>query len=91
MCHRSDRGWLKPSDAAKYAGVSLKVFRRWMRNGLKPASVQVGERQRKRGEVEPIYRHFIHYDDVDEWMEKHRQGDSPEEQLAKELLEGILK
>jgi hypothetical protein len=29
----SRRGWLRPSQAAIYCGVSLKVFRRWLKSG----------------------------------------------------------
>lgn len=84
----TNRGWLKPSQAAKYAGVSLKVFRGWMRNALRPVQIRVGERKSKNGKVEPIYRFFIHYDDIDSFMEQHRQTDTVGK-IADELVEGL--
>ena len=31
----SRRGWVKPKKGAEYAAVSLKVFYRWLRDGLR--------------------------------------------------------
>ena len=31
----SKRGWVKPKKGAEYAAVSLKVFYRWLRDGLR--------------------------------------------------------
>ena len=66
----------------------MKVFRGWMRNGLRPAQIKVGERKAKNGKVEPMYRFFIHYDDIDSFMEQHRLTDTLE-QIAGELVEGL--
>ena len=86
---RTARGWLKPAQAAKYAGVSLKVFRRWMKeDGLSAAKVKVGKRTLKDGAIEPIYRYFLHYDDVDTFMEQHRE-DAATKAMARELTEGL--
>jgi hypothetical protein len=59
-----------------------------MRNGLRPAQIKVGERKANNGKVEPMYRFFIHYDDIDSFMEQHRQTDTLE-QIAGELVEGL--
>lgn len=39
---RTNRGWLKPSAGAKYAGVDLRVFRRWLKNGLRHVQLENG-------------------------------------------------
>jgi len=86
---RTTRGWIKPSQGAKYAGVSLKVFRRWLQHGLSPVSIEVGERKRKEGEIEKIHRQFVHYDDIDQFMEQHRVSDTSTTELAESLTEGL--
>jgi len=73
---KTSRGWIKPSRGAKYAGVSLKVFRRWIASGeLSYVELDSGH-----------YR--IHYDDIDHFMEKRRAGRSVED-LAEELVQEL--
>lgn len=69
------RGWLKPKKAAGYAGVSLKVFYGWMKNGLRHARLENG-------------RILIKYDWVDEFLEGFEAKDLPQE-LVEELVEGL--
>ena len=70
------RGWIKPSQGAQYAGVSLKVFRRWLASGeLSYVKLDNGH-----------YR--LHYDDIDHFMEKQRVSKEAEN-LADELVEGM--
>lgn len=38
----TNRGWVKPSKGAEYSGVSLKVFRRWLKDGLKRSRLANG-------------------------------------------------
>ncbi len=83
------RGWVKPSKGAKYAGVSLKIFRRWLQHGLSPVSIEVGERKGKDGEIEKIHRQFVHYDDIDRFMEQHRVSDTSTMEFVDELTEGL--
>lgn len=83
------RGWIKPSQGARYVGVSLKVFRRWLRDGLSHVSIEVGERKRRDGEIERIHRQFVHYDDLDRFMEKHRVSDTSIRDIAEELTEEL--
>lgn len=84
------RGWIKPKGGAKYGGgVSLRVFRRWLREGLPHVRKQVGERKKKGGGVEPVYRIFVRYDDIDAWMEQDRVTDTSTTDLADELTRGL--
>jgi hypothetical protein len=67
----------------------LRVFRRWLREGLPHVRKQVGERKKKDGVVEPVYRIFIHFDDIDAWMEQDRVIDTSTMDLAEELTGGL--
>jgi excisionase family DNA binding protein len=76
ITRRTTRGWIKPREGAKYASVSLKVFRRWLTKGELP-------------HVELDSGHYrVHYDDIDHFMEKQRAS-RKEGDLADELVEGI--
>jgi excisionase family DNA binding protein len=35
-------GWLKVADAAKYAGVSIRTFREWLKDGLERVKLPSG-------------------------------------------------
>ena len=35
-------GWCKPKNAAAYAGVTLKTFRSWLKDGLKHSRLKSG-------------------------------------------------
>jgi hypothetical protein len=51
----TDRGWTKPSKAAKYAGVSSKVFYGWLKDGLRHTKLPTG-------------RILVQYDAIDEYL-----------------------
>ena len=70
------RGWLKPKKGAEYAGgVSLKVFRGWMKNGLRHVRLDNG-------------RILTKYDWIDEFLEGF-EAENPSQNLIDELVEGI--
>jgi predicted site-specific integrase-resolvase len=69
------RGWLKPKKGAQYAGVSLKIFRGWMKTGLRHVRLENG-------------RILTKYDWIDEFLESF-ETKNPSQELAEELVEGI--
>jgi hypothetical protein len=52
-------------------------------------SIEVGERRRKDGEIEKIHRQFVHYDDIDRFMEQHRISEISTTEIVDELVEGL--
>jgi hypothetical protein len=58
----SKRGWTKPGKAAKYAGVSLKVFYGWLKDGLTHSKLSSG-------------RILVQYDAVDIYLGKYEVTD----------------
>jgi predicted site-specific integrase-resolvase len=72
--HKS-RGWLKPSEASQYSGVSLKVFRSWLKAGLKHSRL-------------PNRRILVSISAIDEFLNSF-EVQSTTSQAATELLEGL--
>ena len=70
------RGWVKPSEGAKYASVSLKTFRGWLKNGLRHVRLDNG-------------RILISYDWIDEYLLKFEAKDKEFEAMADELIQGL--
>jgi len=69
------RGWLKPSQAAKYAAVSVKVFRRWLANGLRHSRLPNG-------------RILVSVAAIDEYLQRFEVKNEAKE-MAAELTEGL--
>ncbi len=69
------QGWLKPSEAARYSGVSLKVFRSWLKGGLRHSRLPSG-------------RILISIFAIDEFLNSF-EVQSTTSQAATELLEGL--
>jgi hypothetical protein len=69
------RGWFKPSEAAEYSGVSLKVFRSWLNDGLRHSRLPNG-------------RILISLCAIDEFLNSF-EVKSTTSQAATELLEGL--
>ena len=70
---KSRRGWLKPSAGAQYTGVSLKVFRRWLKSGaLRHVRLDSG-------------RILIKLDWVDQYLLEYEVKDDTD-QIADEIL-----
>ncbi len=70
------RGWLKPSQAAKYAAVSVKVFRRWLADGLRHSRL-------------PNDRILVSVAAIDEYLQGFEVKDDKAKQMADELTEGL--
>ena len=73
---KTNRGWVKPSVGANYAGVSLKVFRRWLANGLRHTRLEND-------------RILTSYTWIDEYLMKREVRDDKAKHLAGELIEGL--
>lgn len=73
---RTNRGWVKPSVGAKYSGVSLKVFRRWLANGLRHTRLENG-------------RILTSYQWIDEYLLRREVRDDRAKRIADELTEGL--
>lgn len=72
---RTNKGWCRPSVGAKYAGVSVKVFRRWLKSGLDHS-------------VLPNGRKLAKYEAIDRYLEQFRVEDSAK-RVADELVERL--
>jgi hypothetical protein len=59
----SKRGWCKPSQGAKYASVSSKVFYGWLKDGLRHSRLANG-------------RILTTYDAIDEFLERFEVTDT---------------
>ena len=70
---KSKRGWEKPSVAAKYSGVSLKVFRGWMKHHGLPHSKL------------PNGRILLSLDDVDIFLRKFQVTNRVVDELLKDF------
>jgi len=68
------RGWCKPKQAAKYAGISERTIRDWLKVGL-PHS-RVG------GCV------LVKFSDIDTFLGDHRVQDKAIDRIVNEALEG---
>lgn len=68
--NESSRGWLKPSAAALYAGVSLKVFRRWLKNGLRHVQLESGRILTNYGFIDEYLLSYEVKNDVDEIVDE---------------------
>ena len=67
------QGWCKPSRAARYAGVSVKTFRRWLGAGLRHVRLENG-------------RILTKFSFVDEYLLRYEVED-PVAGLVDEILE----
>lgn len=70
---KSRRGWVKPSVAAKYSGVSLKVFRGWLKNNGLPHSRL------------PNGRILVSLDDVDIYLRKFQITSNQADEILKDF------
>ena len=70
---KSPRGWVKPSVGAKYSGVSLKVFRGWMKHHGLPHSKL------------PNGRILLSLDDVDIFLRKFQVTNRVIDELLKDF------
>jgi predicted site-specific integrase-resolvase len=68
-------GWCRPSQAAKYAGVSVKQFRGWMKNGLRYVELPNG-------------RQFTKFYWIDAHLEQFEVKNEAK-QMAEELVQDL--
>lgn len=67
------RGYTKAKQAAKYAGVSERTFRDWLKDGLPHFRLSTGTI-------------LIAYKDIDVWMQKFRVDMSKADAIVDELM-----
>jgi excisionase family DNA binding protein len=68
-----NRGWAKVKDAAKYAGVSVRTVRDWLKDGLRHSRV--------RGTI------LISYTALDEYLRGFEVRDNQVDEIADEVME----
>lgn len=73
--HSANRGWCKPSVGAKHAGISLKVFRGWFKNGLRHVRLDNG-------------RILTRYEWIDSYLKGFEVKDNASK-MADDLMEGL--
>ena len=71
------QGWAKVKDAARYADVSERTFRSWIKHGLCHSRLPSG-----------MIR--VQYSAIDEFLNTFAVSDNEVENLTDEILEGIL-
>lgn len=67
-------GWAKPKTAAKYAGISVRTLREWLKTGLKHSRLPGG-------------RILIRYSWIDEFLEKFAREGSEVDRIVEEVME----
>lgn len=73
---KTNRGWVKPSMGAKYAGVSLRIFRRWLANGLRHTRLEND-------------RILTSYHWIDEYLMEREVRHDRAKKMADEIVEGL--
>ena len=67
------KGWAKVKDAAKYAGMSERTFREWLKKGLQHS-------------VLPSGTILLKYSAVDEYLETYSVQENEIDTLVKDVL-----
>ena len=67
------QGWAKVKDAAKYAGMSERTFREWLKNGLQHS-------------VLPTGTILLKYSAVDEYLETYSVQGNEIDNLVKDVM-----
>jgi excisionase family DNA binding protein len=70
------RGYAKVKQAAKYAGVSERTFRDWLKEGLPRFRLSTGTI-------------LIAYKDIDVWMQKFRVDEGKVDAIVDEVMRGL--
>lgn len=73
---RSMQGYAKVKKAARYAGVSERTLRNWLRDGLRYISLRSG-------------RILIAYEAIDEYLAKFEVNGNEIDALVNEIAEGF--
>jgi excisionase family DNA binding protein len=70
------KGWVKISGGAKYAGVSVKTFRAWIRDGLpitKP----------------PRGTCLVNFEDIDAYLKRYTKSKQQVDDLVDTIMKGL--
>jgi len=67
------RGWAKAKEAAKYAGVSVRTLRDWLKNGLRHSRVSAG-------------MILVSYAAIDEYLARFEVRTNQVDELVEETL-----
>jgi excisionase family DNA binding protein len=70
------QGWGKVTAAAKYAGVSVRTVRTWIKKGLKHSRLPTG-------------LILIQYSDIDEYLESFSTTEDKIDRIVEEVLKGF--
>ena len=70
-------GWSKIKTAAKYAGISERTFRGWLKQGLKHSRLPSGLL-------------LISYTAIDEFLERFTADSNQVDEITEEILKGII-
>jgi hypothetical protein len=71
------RGYAQVTPAAKYAGVSVRTFRDWLKDGLPHFRLSTGTI-------------LVAYPDIDSWLEQFRADRGKVDAVVDEVLEGFV-
>ena len=71
-------GWAKIKAASKYAGVSERTFRKWLKDGLKHSRL-------------PKRTVLIAYDDIDAYLKKYATRENQVEIIADKIFKDLNK
>jgi len=69
-------GWAKTKTAAKFAGVSERTFRGWLKNGLRHSRLKTGTV-------------LVSYEAIDEFLARFEVNDNQVGQLVDEVMKGL--
>lgn len=67
------KGWGKVKAAAKYAGISERTFRDWLKQGLKHSRLTSGAI-------------LVRFSDIDDWLEGFKVNDDNVSKIVDEVL-----
>ena len=71
-----NRGWAKVKEASKYAGVSVRTLRDWLKNGLRHSRVSAG-------------MILVSYAAIDEYLVGFEVNSNQVDDIVDEMMEGL--
>ena len=70
------KGWVKISGGAEYAGVSVKTFRAWIRDGLPISKPRSGPS-------------IVNLDDIDVYLKRYTKSKQQVDELVDTIMKGL--
>ena len=70
------QGWAKITTAAKYAGVSKKTFREWLKRGLPYSDPPAGP-------------DLVKLKDIDEFLERYKASQNKIDETVDSIMKGL--